>query len=175
MPSSPDLISLARALDLLHGLAMHQVFPHLAGTLHGGDLSFSQFNALYQLHHDGPLTIAELAKATDLSHNAASRMVEGLVSAGFAERREDPRDRRQKQVELTPAGTQRLDDMRVFTIQTYARLLSPVPAPVLEQLASALSALGPHLPKHPMLSDLAAAPDGDEPGASERRAKSTTE
>lgn len=146
----PPHESLAKNLDLMHGLAMHRVFPYLAETLHGGDLSFSQFNALYQLYHDGAQTIASLATATHLSHNAASRMVDGLVNAGFAERRESPVDRRQKRVELTNAGKQRLDEMQAFTIQTYSQLLSNVPVEVLEQLASAFLALKPHLPAHPI-------------------------
>ncbi|WP_186099101.1 MarR family winged helix-turn-helix transcriptional regulator [Burkholderia gladioli] len=150
MYAAADLISLGRSLDLMHGLAMHRVFPFLAERLHGGELSFSQFNALYQLCHDGPQTIAGLAQATHLSHNAASRMVDGLVVAGFAERHEDPGDRRQKKVELTRAGEQRLGEMQDFTIRTYADLLSAVPAEVLDQLSAALDVLKPYLPNYPI-------------------------
>lgn len=160
--STPCLLSLARNLDLIHGLAMHRVFPYLAETLHGGELSFSQFNALYQLYHDGVRTISGLASATHLSHNAASRMVDGLVSAGFAERREDPGDRRQKRVELTPAGEQRLREMRDFTIKTYAELLSTVPPDVLEPLALAFTLLKPHIPTHPISTVSATSLDAEQ-------------
>ncbi len=175
MYSTADLISLGRGLDLMHGLAMHRVFPYLAGRLHGGDLSFSQFNALYQLFHGGPQTIAGLANATHLSHNAASRMVDGLVVAGFAERHEDPSDRRQKKVELTLAGRQRLGEMQDFTIKTYADLLSAVPAEVLDQLAVALNALKPHLPNHPIDAGREASSKAEQKTASARTRRSRPE
>lgn len=150
MYSKIDLVALGQSIDLLHGLAMHRVFPYLAGRLHGGELSFSQFNALYQLFHSGSQTISELAEVTHLSHNAASRMVDGLVKAKLAERNENPLDRRQKNVELTLLGRECLGEMQDFTIKTYADLFSTVPDNVLDQLAIALDALKSHLPIHPI-------------------------
>ena len=50
------------------------------------------------------MKIADIAQATGLTHNAASRLVDRLVQAGYVSRAEDAHDRRQKRVELTPAG-----------------------------------------------------------------------
>lgn len=143
------LLGLGWSLDLLHGLAEAQVFQHLAGRLHGGDISFSQLNALYRLYRDGPQTIAEVAKSADLSPTAASRMVERLVQAGLVTRREGLSDRRQKRVELTSSGRDWLMSMQRFTAETYAGLLAKVPAQIRDRLAEVLIEMRPFLPQHP--------------------------
>ena len=157
-----ELIQLGQTFDLLHGLVDSHVFQRLAQALQGGEFTFSQLNALYRLYRFGPQSIAELAQGTGLSQTAASRMVERLVQQSLVDRREVPTDRRQKRVELTEAGIERLQDLQAFTVQTYTSLLEGVPRPALRQLAAALAEVRPHLPAHPLLegaSPLAAAKD----------------
>jgi DNA-binding MarR family transcriptional regulator len=142
-----------RSLEHLHGLVMGEVFQYLAGALHGGEMTFSQLNALYRLYRNGPQTIAAVAKGADLSPTAASRMVERLVQAGLVERREDQADRRQKRIEVTAQGVVRLRDMQATTLAAYDAILAPAPGPVLARLAGALAAFRPYLPSHPLLLD----------------------
>lgn len=153
-PGSPGDVNgrlrIGWAFDHLHGLVEAHVFQRMADTLHGGDMSFSQLNAIYRLYRYGPQTIAEIANGADLSHNAASRMVERLVQSGLVERREVATDRRQKRVTLTPTGVEQLRDMQRFTAETYAALLSPVPTQSLRRLAAALEEVRCYLPVHPM-------------------------
>jgi len=148
-----ELTRLGRSFDLLHGLVDHYVFQHMASALRGGEFSFNQLNAVYRLYRFGPQTIAELARGAVLSQTAASRMVERLVQNGLVERKEVATDRRQKRVELTEAGIERLQDLQSFTVRTYADLLKHLPNDVLHRLAAVLTEMGPRLPTHPLQQD----------------------
>ena len=52
----------------------------------------------------GPLSVAEVGACLCISHSAASRAVDRLVRDGLISRQENPEDRRQKQLTLTPKG-----------------------------------------------------------------------
>jgi DNA-binding MarR family transcriptional regulator len=142
------LEDLGCALERIHALAAAQVLGHMASILHGGDMSFSQLNALFRLYRHGPQTIAELARNADLSPTAASRMVERLVQAGLVMRQECIQDRRQKKIELTEVGMQKLDSLRRLTAQSYATLLAPVPEETLRRFADAVGDVISSLPSH---------------------------
>jgi DNA-binding MarR family transcriptional regulator len=151
---APDeLTRLARAFDHLHGIVDSFVFQRMAYALQGGEFSFSQLHALYCLYRFGPQTIAELAKGGALSQTTASRMVERLVQNGLAERKEVATDRRQKRVELTEAGIERLQDLQSFTVKMYSDLLRQQPEDVLHRLATVLAEMDPGLPIHPLQRD----------------------
>lgn len=149
----PELRQSVWSLEHLHGLVMAEVFQHLAGALHGGEMTFSQLNALFRLYNTGPQTVAAVAKGADLSPAAASRMVERLVQAGLVERREDTVDRRQKRIEVTAEGIARLRTLQRVTADTYRSLLSEAPEEKLKDLATALAAMRPLLPSHPLPLD----------------------
>jgi DNA-binding MarR family transcriptional regulator len=57
------------------------------------------------------LNVAEVAEYIALSQSAASRTVDRLVAAGLISRQEDPRDRRNKRLALTPAGVARIEEI----------------------------------------------------------------
>jgi len=52
----------------------------------------------------GPRQLGELASAEGVAGPTMTRIVDGLVAAGLAERRPDPRDRRASEIAATPAG-----------------------------------------------------------------------
>ena len=54
-------------------------------------------------------------------------MVERLVQGGLVERRENERDRRQKHIEVTAQGIERLKDMQATTMATYTAILFRAP------------------------------------------------
>jgi DNA-binding MarR family transcriptional regulator len=141
---------LGTRLDHLHGLVASEVLQHMACALHGAEMSFSQLNTIIRLQSNGAQTIAQLADGADLTHNAASRMVERLTQSGLVERREDAADRRQKQVEITKKGIKRLQDLQAATVSAYADLFVGVPSPVVERLAAALAEARAYLPAHPL-------------------------
>jgi DNA-binding MarR family transcriptional regulator len=69
------------------------------------ELSLSQVKAIFVLAQAAePLPIHALAERMRLSVAATGRTVDLLVTAGLAERRENPADRRVKLVTITQAG-----------------------------------------------------------------------
>ncbi|HEV7147329.1 MAG TPA: MarR family transcriptional regulator [Pedococcus sp.] len=70
-----------------------------------------QFSVLARL--DGtPRTPGELAEIERVSAPSMTRTVGGLVDRGLVERTDDPSDRRQVILSLTPAGTRLLKEIR---------------------------------------------------------------
>ena len=67
-------------------------------------LSMPQFSILMQLFYRGNSGISEISERFEITSAAASQHVDNLVQAGLIERTEDPRDRRAKQILLSPKG-----------------------------------------------------------------------
>jgi len=155
------LAELGWALENLYGLVAWRVFRH-AATMLDGEVTFSRVMALFHLYRRGPQTIAAQADAASLSHAAASRMIDGLFKAGIVDRREAPDDRRQKRVELTQAGKQRVEALRAATAAAYAQLLGPVPRHLRARLAAALEEIEPFLPPRPVTQVRAGGPSAGE-------------
>ncbi|MEV5508385.1 MarR family winged helix-turn-helix transcriptional regulator [Streptomyces orinoci] len=57
---------------------------------------------------DGPLSTGEIARLTGLTPGSATRLVDRLEKAGFAERRADPEDRRRTLVVLAEGAVARV-------------------------------------------------------------------
>jgi DNA-binding MarR family transcriptional regulator len=139
----------AEALEILHAHVMARVFPRIAGEMHMRDMSFSQLTAIMHIFMNGPQTISEIARSTDLTHNAASRMVERLVNAGLLSRKEDPTDRRQKKVELTERGRAFPPSLRQNTVEAYTDLLTGTDPALTARLQAAIEDITPQLPPIP--------------------------
>lgn len=69
-------------------------------------LSMSQLGALMHLHHHGRSAVTDLGNDLGVTSSAASQLLERLVQQGLILRREDPDDRRVKQIVLTDQGLQ---------------------------------------------------------------------
>lgn len=93
------------------------------------DLTFSQFRAMMELGTRTPaMSVNELADAVHLSVAATGRVVDKLVGLGFADRREDPADRRVKRVSLTEDGHRFVTaaaDARADVLHDFSRRLPP--------------------------------------------------
>ncbi len=72
-----------------------------AGT---GELTASQYQLLSALAKGSERSVGELAEAAAVTTPTATRMLDGLVRAGIAERRHSTSDRRVVTVRLTPKG-----------------------------------------------------------------------
>lgn len=68
------------------------------------DISIAQSHAMERLAAEGALTVNELAAALFLEKSSASRLADGLVRKGYAERATDPEDRRRVRISLTQSG-----------------------------------------------------------------------
>ena len=139
----------AEALEVLHAHAMAQVFPRIAGEMHMRDMSFSQLTAVMHIFMNGPQTISGIARSVDITHNAASRMVDRLVKADLLSRKEDPDDRRQKKIELTQLGRSFPPALRQTSIEAYRTLLAEVSPDLIVELVGLLTKIIPQLPSIP--------------------------
>lgn len=76
------------------------------------ELTMSQVKGLRTLAHHNPATITQIADVLKISQPTASQLVDRLVQGGFAQRSEDPTDRRRMLVRLSKKGQQLHERLR---------------------------------------------------------------
>ena len=98
MSTQPLSNSLRKWAEVFMRRSMHDFreFTHQSG------LSMSQLSTLMQIHHGGVCGVSDIGEHLGVTNAAASQMVDRLVQQGYLERSEDPKDRRSKNVTLTP-------------------------------------------------------------------------
>jgi MarR family transcriptional regulator, 2-MHQ and catechol-resistance regulon repressor len=84
--------------------AFQAVMPHAAESIGRTKLGDSDFRVLEALLHKGPLPVNTLGPKVWLTPGSISVAVERLVKRGLVSRKDYPRDRRVRQVELTAKG-----------------------------------------------------------------------
>ncbi|MBZ0301659.1 MAG: MarR family transcriptional regulator [Anaerolineae bacterium] len=85
-----------------------------------------------------PVSMGELSKALDVPLSTATRIVDGLVDNGLAERTADPEDRRVVRVSLTQRGQDLHQIMNAFIQQRLEGILSRFTPEEREQLVRLL-------------------------------------
>lgn len=100
---SPEA-ALSQVLHDWTEIYMRRSFRDFKHFMDEHDLSPSQAGTLMRLYHCGAEGVSDIGEHLGISAPAASQMVERLVKAGLLERREDPDDRRYKQIVLTVRG-----------------------------------------------------------------------
>jgi DNA-binding MarR family transcriptional regulator len=93
-------------------------------TRTAGALSLTHARALRALADQGPLTINQLATATETTSAATTQLVNGLVSAGYVTRERLGTDKRSVVVALTATGLQRHRDRQATLTQTLQAALA---------------------------------------------------
>jgi len=91
-------------------------------------LSVSQCYALEAMLASGPLTMGALAERLNLELSSVTRLIDGLVGDGLAERTRDDRDRRVCLVHATRRGRRLIEQIRGELIAQYVEVLRSVPA-----------------------------------------------
>jgi DNA-binding MarR family transcriptional regulator len=145
----PDVDEIARLIMAWMGLSM-RLNRTSGGMRELADvgMTLQQIAALHILMFEGPLSVTTLTERIGLSLSATSHLVQRLVEQGLVTRVEDEKDRRQKVIELTPAGRKKVEDMmkhRLDELRSSVRHLSdtvrselmPVLHHVVEELSSA--------------------------------------
>lgn len=109
----------------------------------------AQLSALSVLVFGGPLTLGALAAAEDVAGPTMTRIVDGLVARGLAERQRSD-DRRQARVVATPAGRRLMQRAGRRRVEVLAAALDELPAadrrrlravgPLLDRLAAEVRA-----------------------------------
>ncbi|GEM_PF-731746 len=90
------------------------------------DLSVPQFRALAHLKKHPGVSLSDVAEYVGLTLPAASRMMDGLVARGYAERRLSAISRRSIELRLSAKGLEMLDVTLQHTRQALAELLAPL-------------------------------------------------
>jgi DNA-binding MarR family transcriptional regulator len=116
--------SVGRSLGLLDelGLGLHQV--KTLDALDGCDCE---------------PTVKELGDRLGLSLPGISRNVDGLLRAGYLERREDQHDRRMKRLRLTDAGREAIERLNAARLEGLEAFTASLPSDQAERLAAALA------------------------------------
>ena len=129
-----DRIAMGRALwrDLVVGFAAH---------LRQLRMGFSQLAALYAVGGTQTLTIADLAEMIGRSPSATSRLAAGLERRGLLRRVEEVADRRQRTLEITPAGQALLAEVDGARAEQFLAVVRPLPAAERALIAMGVAAL----------------------------------
>lgn len=116
-------------------------FAGQLGELH---LGFTQLAGLYVLADDSTLTVGELAEAIGRSPSAASRLVDGLVRRRLVERHQEPEDKRQRTLRLTPRGHAILRVVDRARAEQFLAAVRPLPTGERAIVAMGVAALATH-------------------------------
>lgn len=101
-------------------------------------LTVSELSTIYELNENGALNITEIAQRVGLSKAAASQMIQRLVRQGLLERSENPVNRREKHVRLTPAAQAIKRQVDEAILERMAAAFAAVPDSKIERLSRAL-------------------------------------
>ncbi len=132
----PFVQTLGKFLEVLMRRSMHNFISYSKEM----GLSMSQLGALFRIFR-GWSSVSDIGDDLGVTKAAASQLLEGLVQQGLILRKEDPDDRRVKQIALTDKGRQILHDTgaaRQGWLEELARTLSDGER---EQVTAALNIL----------------------------------
>jgi DNA-binding MarR family transcriptional regulator len=101
-------------------------------------LSHGSITALATVVNEGPIRVGDLATAEGVRAPTMTRIVDGLMVDGYAERIPDPADGRACLVRATPAGIDVLRGARTARARVLAAALDRLPS---EQRAAVVAAL----------------------------------
>ncbi len=132
-----DRIAMGRALwrDLVVGFA---------AQLQQLGLGFAQLAALYAMDGTETMTIADLAERIGRSPSATSRLITTLERRGLAQRQEEVADRRQRTLEVTPAGKALLAEVDGQRAEQFLAVVRPLPPSERALIAMGVAALSSH-------------------------------
>ena len=144
--SRPALDRALEAFEILQQRLMAVHAPEFTSV----DLTMAQAKLLYVVTASGELSMSEIANRLGVTISTASGAVDHLVSVGLLSRVDDPANRRQVRVSITPFGLETLEQLRELGTRQLRVLLEVVSdddLPVIERsmriLSDALEASGP--------------------------------
>jgi DNA-binding MarR family transcriptional regulator len=123
------------------GSLMRHVAGWHAPDFLGLEVTMSQAKCLYVVSLRPGIGMSLLAEQLDIGLSSASGLVDRLVEHGYLERHEDPSDRRQQQVLLTPAGAAVVERIRELNAELLRRLLAGLTDTELHSLRVGMAAL----------------------------------
>jgi len=105
------------------------------------EITMQQLRALYFLRDEEEASVGRLAELFAFGLPAASVLADRLVRAGYAERREDPTDRRRVLLSLSRTGNRLVSELREGNHTLLRRWMTALSPDELEALARGWNAL----------------------------------
>jgi DNA-binding MarR family transcriptional regulator len=133
-----------RLLDEIGALEIRLLaggLPEETSSLLDYDLTLQQFRAFAVVLSRGQTPMNKVADALGVRPNVATGIVQRLVDRGLIERREDPTDRRVRQLTVTDRGLALVDEVGAIVLAKGRRLLERLTDGQLEQLRDVLTAM----------------------------------
>jgi len=90
------------------------------------DITMAQAKLLYVVSARGELSMSEIARQLGVTASTASGAVDHLVGLGYLARSDDPANRRQVRVSVTPLGSQTLEQIRELSTRQLRMLFELV-------------------------------------------------
>jgi DNA-binding MarR family transcriptional regulator len=115
-------------------------------------ITMAQAKLLYVVMSGGPLSVSEIATRLGISMSTASGAVDHLVQLEMLARAEEPKNRRQVRVSITPTGTRTIEQMRDLSARQLRALLERLDdkdLKVIERAIRIMTAALATLPKGP--------------------------
>jgi len=97
-----------------------------------------QMAALTFFRRNPEASLSDAAGYLDLSLPSTSQLVDRLAARGWVERRENPEDRRQRRLTVTPEAAEILDRLNAARAAQYEAVLARLPAPLRKELADVI-------------------------------------
>jgi len=124
---TPDEAGRVARIDRV--VASYEMLMHRIASSHAPDLmevavTMSQAKVLYLIAASQGMRMSELAVRLGVSISTTSGLVDRLVDHGLLARHDDPADRRQVVVTITPTGSADLDRFRELNAAQMRRLLA---------------------------------------------------
>lgn len=135
--ADPFVNTLGKWIEIFMRRSMHNFISYSKEK----GLSMSQLGALLHLFRGGSCSVSDIGDNLGVTNAAASQMLERLVQQGLILRKEDPNDRRVRQIVLTDKGHQILQEsiaVRQGWLENLARTLTDSQR---EQVTAALNIL----------------------------------
>ena len=135
--ADPFVNTLGKWIEIFMRRSMHNFISYSKEK----GLSMSQLGALLHLFRGGSCSVSDIGDNLGVTNAAASQMLERLVQQGLILRKEDPEDRRVKQVVLTDKGREILQESiaaRQVWLENLGQTLSEAER---EQITAALEVL----------------------------------
>jgi len=135
-----DAASLEAVASALNSGAIH-LLRSLAAVDRLAGLTPARLSALSVIVFGGSRPLGELAAAEGVAGPTMTRIVDGLVAGGLAERRPDPRDGRAALIEATPTGEELMRAAAGRRISAIASAIAELPAADRRRLAASAGLL----------------------------------
>ena len=122
--------------------AMHAITRYALANLEESGLGLSDFAVLEVLLHKGPLPVNVIGPKVNLTPGSISVAVERLVAKGLVSRAESSRDRRVRNVALTPRGKSVITPIFRAHVATMEKVFAGLSREEIRQLEQHLKRIG---------------------------------